>query len=79
MRTVKFTKAERERLADQCKALGITFEEFVRHATMQALDEMEGRPHATFIAYPDFTPELAAAAIARANETGEPQVVWYGA
>jgi hypothetical protein len=41
-RVVTFTRAERERLAVQCKALGIYFEEFVHDATMQALDEMEG-------------------------------------
>lgn len=41
-RTLTFTKGERARLADQCKALGITFEEFVHQATMQACDEMEG-------------------------------------
>lgn len=42
IRQVTFTREERQRIADQCKALGITFEEFVRYGTLQALDEMEG-------------------------------------
>lgn len=37
-----FNPEERRRLAKVCQALGTTFEEFVHHATMQAVDEMEG-------------------------------------
>jgi hypothetical protein len=41
-RAVIFTKDERARLADVCKAIGTTFEELVHVATMHALDELEG-------------------------------------
>lgn len=41
-RKVTFTREERERISEQCKALGITFEEFVRFGTLQAVDELEG-------------------------------------
>jgi hypothetical protein len=42
VRTVTFTKAERQRIAEHCQALGITFGEFIRWATLQAVDEMDG-------------------------------------
>lgn len=41
VRTI-FSPEERVRLAKVCQALNITFPEFVSHATMQAVDEMEG-------------------------------------
>jgi hypothetical protein len=41
-RLITFNKRERARLAVQCKALGIRFDEFVHDAAMQACDEMEG-------------------------------------
>ena len=42
MRILTFTKAERKRIADHCLAIGISFEEFIHQATMQACDEMDG-------------------------------------
>ena len=41
-RQLTFTKDERAKIADHCKALGITFEEFIHTATMQAVDEVNG-------------------------------------
>jgi hypothetical protein len=41
-RLITFTKEERERIAPHCKALGITFAEFVHDATMHMVDEMDG-------------------------------------
>jgi len=41
-RTLTFTREERARLAEVCKVLGTTFQEFVKQATLHALDEMEG-------------------------------------
>ncbi len=46
VRRLTFSIDERRRLAEVCQALGTTFEEFVYHATMQALDEMEGAARA---------------------------------
>lgn len=31
-----------ERIHDVCRALGLSYKEFVLHSTMQACDEMEG-------------------------------------
>ncbi len=45
MAELTFSPEERSRLAKVCQALGTTFEEFVHHATMQAVDEMEGLAH----------------------------------
>lgn len=42
MPEVTFTKEERAQIAVHCKALGITFAEFIRHATLQMVDEMDG-------------------------------------
>jgi hypothetical protein len=42
LRRLTFTREERARLADICKVLGVTFEEFVHTATLHALDEIEG-------------------------------------
>lgn len=39
---VDWTADDRLRLAAVCQALGVTFEEFVHEATMQAVDEVEG-------------------------------------
>jgi hypothetical protein len=41
-RQLTFTKEERVAIADHCKAMGITFEEFIHTATMQAVDEVNG-------------------------------------
>jgi hypothetical protein len=41
-RTLTFTAEERARLAAHCSAMGVSFEEFVHEATMQACDEMDG-------------------------------------
>ncbi len=41
-RVLTFNADERKRLAFACKTLGITFQEFVHQATIQALDEFEG-------------------------------------
>lgn len=43
MRMVTFTKPERARLASMCKVLGITFEELLHDAAIQAVDEFEGQ------------------------------------
>jgi hypothetical protein len=40
-REVAFDRDERERMRVVCCALGTTFEEFVRFAVLQALDECE--------------------------------------
>ena len=40
-RTIRFEPPERQRIAACCQVLGITFEEFVEMATMNAVGELE--------------------------------------
>lgn len=42
MNELVFNVEDRRRLAKVCQTLGVTFTEFIHHATMQAVDEMEG-------------------------------------
>jgi hypothetical protein len=38
---VTFSPEERRRLATHCQAINITFPEYIHHATLQTMDEME--------------------------------------
>ena len=41
-RELKFTPAEMTRLRETCRSLGTSYSEFVKFATLQALDEVDG-------------------------------------
>ena len=41
-KSVTFSAPERKRLGIACQVLGVRFDEFVRTATLHALDEFEG-------------------------------------
>jgi hypothetical protein len=50
-KVVNFTREERARMADQCRALGITFGELVHQCTIQGLDELETDEHSMIRRY----------------------------